>query len=278
MSYRESYLSYRGFLWLWVCLFILIFLTIGYIFYTPVGGHSGGTVLGYAYGIIATMGILYLMYYGIRKRSFNAKYSTLKGTLAAHVWIGIALVFIVPLHSGFSFGLNIHTLAYVLMLAVIFSGVWGVVMYGEQPTNLRSQRGEGTIKQLLAQVREISNEAQELLGIAVAVQKSEQFLKMVKTLDFVFEPTLWKALTGKNPKSIEAKQIATVLSVLPDGEREEGLKLIQLANKRYELVTKIQNEAKAQTWIRLWLYLHLPLSFALLVAVCIHIFSVFFYW
>ena len=35
---------------------------------------------------------------------------------------------------------------------------------------------------------------------------------------------------------------------------------------------------RLQGWLQLWLLLHVPLSLALLVALVLHIFSVFFYW
>lgn len=276
---RETYLSYRNFMWLWICLAATGVMWALYAWHEPVGGPSGGSWLGYTYGVIATAGIAYLMYYGIRKRTFYAKYTTLRGTLAAHVWIGIALLFIVPLHCAFSFGLNVHTLAYALMALVIFSGIWGVVMYAEQPMELRSQRGGGTPKQLLEQVKALSDEINELLGgTTETTLKSDAFVKMLSQIDFSFQPSLSKSLRHRSPKPIDRKGIAKLLARLPEKEQEDGLKLIGLVNRKRELVCRLQDEARAQTWVRAWLYLHLPISLALVVALLIHILSVFYYW
>lgn len=276
---RDTYLSYKGYKWLWICSAAVAFMWLIYGWHDPIGGPSGGSWLGYTYGVIATAGILFLMYYGIRKRSFYAKRTTLKGTLAAHVWIGVALILVVPLHSGFSFGWNVHTLAYVLMVIVIASGIWGVVMYAEQPAELRSQRGGGTPKQLLGQIRSLSEEIEELIGGTTETSlMSDSFLKMLTSIDFMFEPSLKRALAGRNPKQIDRKQIAKLVAKLPKDEQETGLKLVGLVNKKRELVCRLQEEARAQTWVRLWLYIHLPISFALMAAVIIHILSVFYYW
>lgn len=250
-----------------------------YVMHDPVGGPSGGSWLGYTYGGIATAGIAFLMYYGIRKRSFYAKYTTLKGTLAAHVWIGVALTFIVPLHCAFSFGLNVHTLAYVLMVFVIASGVWGVVMYSDKPMDLRSQRGGGTPKQLIEQIKAIAGEIEDLLGgTTETTLKSDAFVKMITSIDFSFQPSLMRSLRRRNPKPIDRKRMAKLLASLPKNEQEDGRNLIGLVNKKRELVCRLQDESRAQTWVRAWLYLHLPVSCALVVALLIHIFSVFYYW
>ena len=275
----DTYLSYKNYRWLWISLATTAFLWVVYVLHDPVGGPSGGTWLGYTYGVIATAGIAFLMYYGIRKRSFYSKYTTLKGTLAAHVWIGVMLTFIVPLHCAFSFGLNVHTLAYVLMVIVIASGVWGVVMYADKPLDLRSQRGGGTPKQLLEQIKAISGEIEDLLGgTTETTLKSDAFVKMITSIDFSFEPSLARSLRKRNPKPIDRKRMAKLLAGLPAAEQEDGRNLIGLVNRKRELVCRLQDEARAQTWVRAWLYLHLPISCALVVAVLIHIFSVFYYW
>ncbi len=101
----ETFFNYRNYRWLWINIIVLGFLVAIYVHDTPIGGRNGGTAVGYVYGSLATAGILYLMWFGIRKRSYSAKYTTLKGCLSAHVWLGIALSIIVPLHAGFHFGL-----------------------------------------------------------------------------------------------------------------------------------------------------------------------------
>jgi hypothetical protein len=279
---RETFLSYRGYLWLWICVLSLTVLWGVYLVDNPLGGPNGGTVLGYTYGGIATAGILYLMYYGIRKRSFYAKVSTLKGTLSAHVWIGITLIFIVPLHSGFSFGLNVHTLAYVLMLITIFSGIWGVVMYERLPLDIRSQRGGGTMRVLLEQINALSADIVRLAGVDPASKssspKSDAFLGMLQKIDFSYSPSLFRSLRATNPKAIDPKQAAGLMSSLAPAEQEDALKLIALVNRKRELVCRTQDEARALTWVRLWLFIHLPVSFGLVVALAVHIFSVFYYW
>ncbi len=287
MTTRDTFLSYHGFRWLWICAVGLLIFALLYGLSDPIGVPSGGTFLGYTYGIIATALILYLMWFGVRKRSFYAKATTLRGTLAAHVWIGIALIFLVPLHCGFQFGWNVHTLAYALMLAVILSGVWGVVMYVRMPGQILSQRGGGSIPELGEQIQAVSSDvmkvvfgtqaSKEMEATQMQAMKSAKFHQLVKDIDFPFQPRLLSCLWGRNPAILDKKRIAELLVQLPKGEQEAGLKVISLVNKKRELVSRIQDEARALVWVRLWLYLHLPLSCAMMVALVVHIISVFYY-
>jgi hypothetical protein len=266
---------------MWICVIVVAVMWIIYAWYEPVGGRNGGTRLGYVYGGIATAAIIYLMWYGIRKRSYYARYTTLRGTLAAHVWIGLSLIIIVPLHCGFSFGFNVHTLTYVLMLVVILSGIWGTVLYTKLPFEILSQRGGGTLKLLLEEVEEISNDINQMAGLNqsdVGVSlRSDIFLGTLQKIDFLYKPSLRRSLLKDNPQPIDQKRTAELLRELPEKERKHGFKLIGLVNRKRELVCRIQDEARALTWVKAWLYVHLPVSFGLLVALAIHIFSVYYY-
>ena len=269
----ESFISYRNFRWLWANLIGLVILWAVYLWDEPVGGRNGGTVLGYTYGVLATAAILYLMWFGMRKRSHYAKHTTLKGCLAVHIWLGLMMLFLVPLHAGFSFGWNVHTLAYVIMVAVILSGIVGVVIYVRFPPKVLSHRGGGTTKTLLEQLNSLSREIDFL-----AKDRSDQFLRLLDLVDFIYAPSVRKAVVAHGVAAPDPKEIAKLISGLPKGESSEAHQLVALAAKKRGLVEKIEREVQLSVYFRSWLYLHLPLSFALLTAVAIHIFAVFYHW
>ena len=270
---REGFVGHKNYRWMWLNLTFLLILTVLYIYDRPLGGASGGTLYGYTVGGIATAAILYLMWFGIRKRAYASHDTTLKGCLSAHVWLGISLTFMVPLHAGFSFGLNVHTAAYALMVIVIVSGIWGALNYATLAPLIHSHRGGGSFKNSLSQIELMSADVDKM-----SAGKSDQFLKLLRAVDFTFEPRFWRLLFGKREAEINRKQSSELIAALPDGEREDGIKLIGLINKKREIVSRLRDDVSTLFWLRAWLYVHLPISFALLAVLAIHIYSVFFMW
>lgn len=270
---KETFLNYRNYYWLWFTVLVLLGSSVAYYLDNSIGGRNGGTILGYTLGVVATVAILYLMWYGIRKRSYYAKYTSLRSVLSSHIWIGIGLLFLVPLHSGFSFGLNVHTLAYALMVGTILSGIWGVFMFREFPYALLSQRGGGTTSQLGSGIYSLTQDIQDVVNS----KRSDQFLSMAKSIDFDFKPSLFKSLRRKRPEPIDTDAVAKLLETIPTEEQSAALTLIELINKKRSLVAQVQDEARAQAFIRGWLLFHVPLSFGLCAALAIHILSVFYY-
>ncbi len=269
----ETFLSYRNYRWFWISLASLIVLTVVYIFVRPVTGPSGSTAVGYTYGTLAALGILYLTWFGIRKRSYYTSKISLKAVLSAHVWIGVALAFLVPLHCGFSFGWNVHTLAYVLMMTVILSGVWGAIQYVKLPGEIQSHRGGATVKRLIQEFEKSSAQIRES-----GDGKSDNFLRLIKAVEYTERPNVCKALLGFRPKEISSQEIAPVLSALAENEHADGLKLLALAKKNRDLAKLLLDEVAILAKLRIWLYFHLPVSIALLGALFIHIFSVFYFF
>jgi hypothetical protein len=269
----ETFFSYKNYRWMWINASVLALCAVLYWLDRPIGGRNGGTVLGYSLGALATLGIAYLMWFGMRKRSYHSRTTTLLGCLSAHVWLGLMLIVLVPLHSGFSFGFNVHTLAYALMVLVIVSGLWGAVTYLDKAADIKSHRGGGTIPKLLEQVFFISG---DIKGMGKG--RSDAFLALMHKVDFEFKPGLLRALLGRRPSAIEKAQMAELLAKLPEKEHDDGLKLISVVNKKREIATQILDEISTLSKMKLWLYVHLPVSFALLVALGAHIFSVFYYW
>ena len=268
----DSFLNYRGFRFLWFNLITLVVLLGFYILDRPIGGRSGGSWLGYIYGGLATLGILILMWYGIRKRSYRARRTTLKGCLAFHVWLGVALLIVVPLHCAFSFGLNVHTLAYALMVVVILSGIWGAINFIALAPEVQSHRGGGTVGELAESIEKISQEISQLSKGA-----DQNFSRFLTELNISWLPTLKSAVFGKEPPNLDLNRAASILAKMPEGTKIGAEKIIVLVSKRRELLLLIQDEAQKKFWLRAWLWVHLPISCALLAVVFIHIFSVFYY-
>ncbi|HEV7714030.1 MAG TPA: hypothetical protein VGO53_00420, partial [Steroidobacteraceae bacterium] len=78
---------------------------LAYVFCPLREPSNGGTWLGYTLGTIAALLIVYLAWYGVRRRTFGSGGST-AGWLSAHVYFGMVLLLVATLHCGFQFGWN----------------------------------------------------------------------------------------------------------------------------------------------------------------------------
>ena len=270
---QETFISYRGYRWLIVTVLSLIASIVIYAVNDPIGGRNGGTVLGYIYGVIATIGIVWLMAYGVRKRAYSSDLGTVQGWLSAHVWLGIGLLFFVPLHAGFSFGWNVHTLAYILMVITIVTGVWGTVNYTTLASRIESHRGGVKSTQVLEQLHALSADIR-----AICEGKSDAFVSCAQRFDVSFSPSLLSLLRKQKFATVDQKAVAGVLSNISEGERDDALRLISLIDQKCDLTSSLMEESRIKALLRLWLFVHVPVSIALCVALAIHILSVFFFW
>src|SRR5690242_20585221 len=164
---HESFLLLRRFRWLKLTCLLLVLCAVPYVAWVPPGGHNGGTWLGYTLGTIGALLIVWLMLFGVRKRRYLNSIGTLRGWLSAHVYLGTTLILVVLLHTGFQFGWNVHTFAFVLMLIVILSGFFGVYVYLRYPNLMTRNRESATREAMMAEVAEIDQNALALAdGIA----------------------------------------------------------------------------------------------------------------
>jgi hypothetical protein len=270
---EETFFNYKNYKWMWIHLAGLIVAILAYWLHDPVGAPSGDTWLGYTLGTLSALAMATLMWFGVRKRAYYSSSTTLKGALAVHVWLGLSLILLVPLHSGFSFGFNVHTLAYILIILTILTGVWGAVVYLTMAPEVVSHRGKGSLKELLEKVTFMSTAAD-----ALTLNKSPVFINLAKRLDHQFQPTLWGMIFGTALPVIDQRGCAAELATFSPNEQEDGLRLIGICSKKIEQINLIRREVRAQFWLKAWLYFHLPLACGAFAVTIIHILSVFFFW
>ena len=133
-----------------------------YVWDRPPNGRYGGTWLGYTLGTVGALLIFWLLYFGVRKRRYASNAGMVQGWLSAHCYLGTALIVIATLHAAFKFGWNVHTLAYALMLVVIFSGFYGVYAYLRFPRVMTDNLGDDTLQMLLIRIADIDRQARQL--------------------------------------------------------------------------------------------------------------------
>ena len=273
MFVKENIVNYLDFRWLKVNLIFFGLLLGFYVLDDPLSGKNGASFVGYTYGVIATLGIILLMFLGVRKRAYASSMGTLKGWVSAHIWIGLFLVFIVPLHSGFQLGINVHSLAYGFMLATILSGVWGTYYYLQYPAQILSNRGGDSAKDLLKNIRAVERDFTELES-----GKSNRFLSLVGALNPTFDTRIRGVVfSSKRPQNIPNQKIQEMVLELSAEEQEVFLEALDINKEKMKLINQFYDEIGAHFRLKLWLFFHLPLSFGLLITLGVHIFAVTYY-
>jgi len=71
---------------------------------------------------------------------------------------------------------------------------------------------------------------------------------------------------------------AAELGRVPAGEQEELRQLLVLSRQRRELLLRLVAQQRYRNLLGAWLYVHLPLSIALLVLVAAHLVAVSYYY
>lgn len=276
---HESILVYRGFRYLKLSLWMVAIAVIAYVVHQPtVGPPNGGTALGYTLGTIGVLLIVWLAWFGVRKRRYGLGKLKLEDWLSAHVYLGLGLIIIATLHTGFQFGWNVHMLAYVLMLLVIFSGLFGVIAYIRFPRLMTENRRGATQRDLLAQVAELNAKARE---ISVTLGDDIHNEVMASADKLALGGSWRRQLSGRDPNcpvQHAVNRVGELVLGLPKGEAEKGRIVLSLLARKLEMVERIRRDLRYKAIMDIWLYIHVPITFALLAALTAHIVSVFFYW
>ncbi|MBO6555148.1 MAG: hypothetical protein JJ957_01510 [Pseudomonadales bacterium] len=289
MAMHTSFLTHAKGRYLWIAVLVAILSSLAFIFDEPTEPPNGGTPLGYTLGTIGAIMILWLAYLGRRKRNFVKGWGTTVGWVSAHVYLGCALLVIVTLHTGFQFGWNIHTLAYVLMVCVILSGIFGVVAYRTYPGARNELKKTKSLDDIFLQVEEVDAQLLRMASDAPedirnilnsAIERTVVgggFLDQVRARD--------NSVVELNGRVESNKQQQRALDYLLGRARElqgDQLKLlhdiIRIFNTRKRLLSIIRDDIRMHAVTSVWLLFHIPITFALIASLIAHVFAVFVYW
>lgn len=275
---HRSILEYANFRWFKVALALSAISGAVYIWHDPPLKPYGGTWLGYTLGTIGALLILWLLYFGVRKRRYTSNIGTAQGWLSAHVYLGVALIVVATLHTGFELGWNVHTLAYVLMILVIASGMYGVFIYLRVPREMTVNAGEDTQGSMLLHIADIDKEMREK---ALSLPD-----KLFAVIDKSISGTrlggsFGRVISGRDracPTAAAVKELPTLAKGLTGEQLTLNKEVYQLLLTKNELLQRVRRDMRYKAVLDLWLYIHVPLSIALLAALTIHVVSVFIYW
>lgn len=275
----------------------LILGLLSIVLYASQGGDAaqppnGGTWQGYILGTVGALLILWLSMLGVRKRRYNSNLGTVQGWTSAHVYLGGVLLLVATLHSAAQLGWNVHTLAYALMCMVIVSGFYGLYVYLHVPGRLASNNAGKDRHAWLEELAELDEHIREVVESCDAELQSMALSALeLSRLGGSLTQQLSardhsRILLPKQSKAVsnaeQAVMIHTLSQRIPKARKQSEAavlnQLLALFGRRQVILNLLRRDIQLRGFLKIWLLLHIPLTIALLVALVIHIFTVFIYW
>jgi hypothetical protein len=276
VSAHEGFLRHAGYRWLKVAVAVCLVALAGYLAADVQPRPNGGSWYGYTLGTIGALLIVWLTLLGVRKRNMSRGAWSLKAWTSAHVYLGLSLVVIATLHTGFQFGWNVHTLAYGLMILVIASGVFGISAYATLPQALSANRGELTQGQMLDALRAIDRQLHEA---AQPLDRHYADLVLAALEQDPFDGGLRARLSGRYRHCATRAAADGFTRAAMAGARDAAIERVEsLLQRRLSQLDRVRRHLRIRALLEVWLYVHVPATFALLAALTAHIVSVFYYW
>jgi len=254
----------------------------------PRRASYGGTVLGLIFGIVAYAIFFFASALGIRKKRRTLPIGTVRAWLRAHIWLSVLTLPLVLFHAGFLFGGPHTTWLMALYGIVMISGVFGLVLQQfmprlmkdrltrevvfEQIPHVRGQITEAAIA-FRSRLRKLQEEhAHDLQSTAVGAAGAEG-------ADTFFDSSI-DVLARSFDEDCLPYLLASRGDRLPLGDARiafETFRTLKLNVTRpwHPQVDQLQSwcedrrqmdlQTKYQHWLHAWLFVHVPLSFVLLV-------------
>lgn len=314
---RPNFLEYKRYRYLKLAGLLAGTAALAYWPASPAGASYGGTWFGYVLGIVSALLILLLAWYGIRKRrpprmtdkrhaerrmlareavgimaekrganprrmhaDDNWRHGgSMQGWLSSHIYLGVALLVLVTLHSGFRFAWNVQTLAYVLVVLIVASGIYGAFAYLRYPRLITENIGGDTLDGLLEKIAKLDELAHVgAQGLPEEVVTLVSQARQGTRLGGSFFQQLGPGQRNC-PTQLAVERVQELAKVLVNGDHPRLIRdLYSVLLQKQHLVGIARNEIRLNARMQFWLYLHVPLALGLLAALLAHVVSIIVFW
>lgn len=274
----------------------IVILLVAAIIYIPydqmtIGGAAGGTVLGIVYGSVGFGFMIFAGLLSLRKRFPVWRMGRAQRWMRGHLWLGLISYPIILLHSGFSFGHGALTFwMMVLFTIVIISGLVGAALQHYMPQMITQMVPMETIYGDSAHVlRDLQEEAERIVGDicgpvvaqSAAVSTGMSISTVVQVMDkaaidemqrfYQQEMLPYLKLAGARGSVLANSNAAAGMfknlrTLLPGSVHEALSDLENICHEKRQ----IDLQARLHRILHGWLFVHIPLSYALLVMGAIH--------
>ncbi len=273
---RRTLLEFSQYRYLKAAGLLVVLALAAYALDRPPVAPYGGTWLGYVLGTVAAGLMFFQLWLGVRRRHHQAS-GRLHGWVSAHVYFGVTLVVLASLHSGFQLGWNIHSLAYVLVLAMMITGLYGVYLYLRLPRLMTDNMGDDSFQDLLLIIADLDERAREQ-ALNLSDDASDFAIAAIERT--TVGGSVFRLLSGNHPDCPTRRALSWLEEQRghPDAvQAKHRRELYSTLLRKESLLLRVRRDIAFRSRLEFWLYLHAPLGVATVTALLAHVMATLFY-
>ncbi len=274
-------------------------------------GPSGASITGIVFGSIGLAFMIYAALLGARKRLRSVPLGRTQWWMRGHLWLGTLALFFVWLHAGFHLGGSLTLWTMILLYVVVASGWFGALLQHFLPEYLTHQVPNETIyDQIPLVLHHLQDEADDVAAICgplnsepleswraqrasaimdrergelITSRRREELLTALKAAPAVgsgelrrfYVHDLKPYIRGEAPSDSAMANVRRIpllfeqkRNLLPEALHPALKDLEQICNERRQLIL----QKRIHHWLHGWLFVHIPISMALLALAVVHVF------
>lgn len=307
---RSNWPSHRP----WAFAIAIIALVAGVWFLLAAQGKpdwpGGSSLVGFTFGVLGGLIILFEFALWLRKKVRVWPIGSAQAWLRVHIWLGLLSLPLLILHSGLHLGGLLSTILMVLLIVVVASGVIGLILQNILPRRRFDELpGETIYAQRDFLAARLLSETDRLVSAAcgtaaVIAQETapfdaDPFLAVGSGRAFTVEPNTPAALAEAEPLAVFYREQAAPFlragaagaSALADPAKAAALFQDckgRLPIAAHAIVDALEcackerrqwdRQVRLHFWVHCWLWVHFPLSVALVVLMFVHAVVALRYW
>ena len=264
---------------LWRRIFIvLLTATVGFFIWSARREFPhGGSPIGLIYGTAGYLLILLLAFYGVRKRWYRSTFGTMEQWLQSHIYLGLLVLVLLSLHTGGRFNDMVAVTTFILAAVVILSGIAGAIFFVTVPRMLTEVESNLTVDEISQQLNQLGRNMAR-----VASGRSAPFIRIYDGLMKESMPgwlagwrLLFSRLRRKPGQTVS--DWSKLLALVGKDEQDSLRQMLVISRQRKELLMRLMYQQRYKNILEFWLYIHVPVTIALIAFGAVHIAAVFYY-
>jgi hypothetical protein len=245
----------------------------------------GGTPFGLVLGTISLGIFVFAALLGMRKKLPVLPVGNVRSWLRGHIWLTLLTIPLILLHSGFRLGGPMTTTLMVLYAIVMVSGIYGLILQNKLPTMMKESLPAEIVFEQIPNVRaqlcasaekmQRSLKQQATSGSVVVATEISQEEMLAGFIEQRLIPYL-RARRGKKHRLGDAREADEIFRLLKLRVDEVYRPSVDEMRRWCEERRLTDKEMRMQHWLHGWLFVHVPLSFLLLLMTVWHAFDTLF--